>query len=97
MQTRVRLLFFLFPCFFIRAIKRGSQLGSSSLAFVTEDDGDPSAKTLSKEGLYRPSLSYGVPYTKGKKKKTGACKGHILYKRRHNENKREKTHERAGI
>jgi hypothetical protein len=97
MRIGVRLSLFLSS----GAIKKGSQKRreqpkkKSSIAFVTEDDGDPSGKTIG-EGLYHPSLFRTVVRTQ--KRETGACKGHIGYKRRQNENKtkKKKTHERAG-
>jgi hypothetical protein len=90
MRTGVR-LFSLFLS--SGAIKRGSQKGEresskSSIAFVTENDGDPSGKTIEGGGVISPVIiSYGGPYTKGE---TGACKGHIGYKRRQNKKKKEK-------
>lgn len=89
MRTGVR-LFSLFLS--SGAIKRGSQKGEresskSSIAFVTENDGDPSGKTIEGGGVISPVIiSYGGPYTKGE---TGACKGHIGYKRRQNKKKKK--------
>ncbi len=90
MRTGVRLFRFFSLFLSSGAIKGGSQKGESSkssIAFVTDNDGDPSGKTIGGGVISPVIISYGGPYTKGE---TGACKGHIGYKRRQNIKKREK-------